>query len=316
MTKFEQIAAFAAAAQASNDPDTIVKVAAESDVTRNDLIVHHNLTEGNIFTGEGIVKVAEDEAPSALLSAVDVYEKLATDQIDESQAMEMLKEAGLTADDFNIVADLLDKQAAEAGLVPDDEPAEEDKTASDAGPEAEEAAWEKIAEAYEFLDQAGLDPVASLEFAEQLAAAESDTEQEKVASEWDGVDEESIDKIAQVVEYLSDIEGAPLSELMATFQKEAASLKGIGRLARMKTKKAGKSYLDALVGKGAKEAKSEVKRLKNAAKEENAALALPGAEGELKKAKSKLRKIRAKQALAAGVPAAAVGTAGAAAANQ
>jgi len=313
MTKFEQIAAFAAAAQASNDPDTIVKVAAESDVTRNDLIVHHNLTEGNIFTGEGIVKVAEDEAPSALLSAVDVYEKLATDQIDESQAMEMLKEAGLTADDFNIVADLLDKQAAEAGLVPDDAG---DKTASDAGPEAEEAAWEKIAEAYEFLDQAGLDPVASLEFAEQLAAAESDTEQEKVASEWDGIDEESIDKIAQVVDYLSDIEGAPLSELMSTFQKEAASLKELGSLAMAKSKKAGRAYLDALLGKGAKEAKGEVKRLKKIVKEKNPALALPGVEGSLKQAKSKLRKIRAKQALAAGVPAAAVGTAGVAAANQ
>jgi len=205
MTFFQKVASFGQAVQASEDVESIVKVAAESDVSRNDLIVLHNLTVGNVYTGEDIVKVAEDEADSILLVAVSAYEKVASGEIDEAQAISMVEEAGLVADDLYDVAGLIDKQASEAGVV------------------ADQDVWEKVAEAHEFLVEAGLDPVASMEFAETYSAAEDGEAQDKVASEFDGLDEESFDKIAEAHEFLSDIEGVSLTDLMDEYDKEAGS---------------------------------------------------------------------------------------------
>jgi hypothetical protein len=210
MTLFNQILSFGQAVQASEDVDSIVKVASENGVTRNDLIVMHNLTEGNVYTGENLIKIAEDEEPSVLLDAVTAYEQLASGSIDEEQAYDMIKEAGLEVEDYNSVAECIVKQAEEAGLT--------------GGVTAEDAVWEKVAEVYDYLNEAGIDPVAGIEFAEEFTAAEDEEAQDKVASEFDGLDEESIDKIAEAFEYLGDIEGASLSALMGEFDKEASKL--------------------------------------------------------------------------------------------
>ena len=205
MAFFKQVDSFAQALDASENTDSIVKVASENGVSRNDLIVHHNLTQGNVFTGENLIKVAEDEAESPLLVAVAAYEKLASGEIGEDDAYGMITQAGLDEDDFNTVADLIDKQASEAGVV------------------ATEDVWEKIAEAHDFLTAADIDPVVALEFASEYTAAPDEETQDKVASSFDGLDEESIDKIAEAFEYLSDIEGANTVDLMAEYAKEAGA---------------------------------------------------------------------------------------------
>jgi hypothetical protein len=203
MTFFDKVASFGQTVQASTDVEGIVKVASDEGISRNDLIVHHNLLNGNVFTGENLIKVASDEPESALLVAVSAYEKLASDEINEDQAFAMIDEAGLTAEDFDQVADLIDKQASDAGVV------------------ADEDVWEKIAEAHDFLIEAELDPVASLVFASEFSSAETEDAQDKVASEYDDLSEEAFDKIAEAVDYLSDIEGANIVDLMDEYSKEA-----------------------------------------------------------------------------------------------
>jgi hypothetical protein len=209
MTFFKTLDSLASAADATGNYEGIVKVAEESEFTRNDLIVHHNLTHGNIYTQEGIIKVAEDEEESRLVTAVMVYEKLAADEMSEQEAIDTLEANGLEVEDYNDVAALLDKQAEDAGLIEDE------------GIVADEEVWEKVAEAFDFLAESGLDPVTSMEFAEDFSMAEDEETQDKVASEYDGIDEESIDKIAEAFDYLSDIEGVPPSVLMAELDKEA-----------------------------------------------------------------------------------------------
>ena len=254
MAFFKTVASFAGNVEASTDVESIIKEASESGVSRNDIIVHHNLTEGNVFTGENLVKIAEDEEPSILLVAVEAYEKLASGEIDDEVAMGMITEVGLVPEDFNDIADLIDKQASEAGVV------------------ASEAVWEKIAEAHDYLVAADLDPVTALEFASEYSAADSEEAQDKVASEFEGLDDESLDKIAEVVEFLSDIEGISTSDLMVEYSKEA-SMKGMADTAAKLGKKLsdnvsekaskvselGKKLSDNVSGKSLKAAKEEAK---------------------------------------------------------
>ena len=269
MAYFNEVLAFAQAAAVSNDVDGLIKVAADSDVVPADIVFMHNLIDGNIYTGEGIIKIAEDMGEPILGVAADVYEyvKEAGDSYDEDAAIAALEEVGLTPEDYVQVEYLLDKQAEEA-----------------AGGEivADEEVWEKVASAYEFLASQEIDPVSAMEFAENYAVADSDGEKEAVASEYDGLDEESFDKIAEAFNYLSDIDGVPLSDLMYEIDKEAGyatdlvrrigdnSLKDAwhkGTRTKIKdmytgAKKMGKglwgSYKDAVMGKGIGSAKKNI----------------------------------------------------------
>ena len=205
--------------------DTIEKVAAENDVTQNDIIVHHNLTQANLYTGENVVTLAENGGDSKLFAGVNIIEKVASDEMDMDSALVAAEEVGLSADDLDVIDAHLSAQAEQAGVLA--------KTASDAdfGDEKEVIAsddvWEKIAEAHEFLAAAGIDPVAAMELGETLAQAETEEEAEKVASEYSDLDDSVAEKVAEALEYLSDIEGVPLTDLMASYDKEAASLAGV-----------------------------------------------------------------------------------------
>jgi hypothetical protein len=269
MAYFNEVLAFAQAAAVSKDVDGLIKVAADS-VVPADIVFMHNLIDGNIYTGEGIIKIAEDMGEPILGVAADVYEyvKEAGDDYDEKLAIAALEEAGLTLEDYAQVEYLLDKQAEEA-----------------AGGEivADEEVWEKVASAYEFLASQEIDPVSAMEFAENYAVADSDGEKEAVASEYDGLDEESFDKIAEAFNYLSDIDGVPLSDLMYEIDKEAGYATDLVRrvgehtpgtvLAKGLTtsfkdmytgvKKTGKglwgSYKNAVMGKGIDSAKKNIK---------------------------------------------------------
>ena len=287
MAFFKQVDSFAQALDASENTDSIVKVASENGVSRNDLIVHHNLTQGNVFTGENLIKVAEDEAESPLLVAVAAYEKLASGEIGEDDAYGMITQAGLDEDDFNTVADLIDKQASEAGVV------------------ATEDVWEKIAEAHDFLTAADIDPVVALEFASEYTAAPDEETQDKVASSFDGLDEESIDKIAEAFEYLSDIEGANTVDLMAEYAKEAgAKEKALGLVGKAgdAAKRLGRDISGANVAAAKKGMKPKSFRLYSKKK----------ATKTLEDAKKRQRNAR----LAAGAGALGAGALGAAAYNR
>jgi hypothetical protein len=215
MAYFNEVLAFAQAAAVSNDVDGLIKVAADSDVVPADIVFMHNLIEGNIHTGEGIIKIAEEMGEPILGVAADVYEyiKEAGEDYDEEAAIEALAEVGLTPEDYQQVEYLLDKQAEEAfGNEVENEIV------------ADEAVWEKVAEAYNYLAEEDIDPVVAMEFAENYSVAEDDEEKEAVASEFEGITEESFDKIAEAFEYLGDIDGVALSDLMGEIDKEAMSV--------------------------------------------------------------------------------------------
>jgi len=90
---------------------------------------------------------------------------------------------------------------------------------------ADEAVWEKIAEVHSELVHAGIDPVQGLIFADEFNEAPNDYLQEKVAAEWEEWDAGDIDKIAEAVNYLSDIEGIHMVDLMESYDKEAGWLR-------------------------------------------------------------------------------------------
>jgi len=218
--------------EGSDNVDGLIKMAEADGVSENDARVMHNLVYGNVYTQENLIKVAEDQEPSAFLEAVSAYERYyGEEDFTEADALEMVKEAGLEELDLQIISGLLDKQAEEAEEA--------------MGISATDEVWEKVAEAHEYLSESGLDPVTSMEFAEEYSSAEDEDAQDKVASDFDGLDEESIDKIAEAFEYLSDIEGQSLTSLMAEFDKEAGKMEA--------AKKA--------VGEGFGKAKGAVKKL-------------------------------------------------------
>jgi len=84
----------------------------------------------------------------------------------------------------------------------------------------QEYIYEKVAEAHAFLASHEIDPVEGMMFAENFRAAADEEEEDKVAAEYDDLDGRTIEKIAEAVDYLSDIEGVPLSALMEEFEEE------------------------------------------------------------------------------------------------
>ena len=200
--------------------DSFIKSAAESDVTVNDMNMAHNLTSAdvNLYTGEGVIPQDEAIEVSRLSGAVDLMVKQASvDPLSEEDAIAYLGEIGLTVDDYNEVyaqvpEDLVVKVAAEM-----------DGTEVESELTADDEVWEKVAEAHDFLVESGLDPVESLNFAADFNEAEDAEAQDKVASEVDDLAQEDVDKIAEAVEFLSDIEGIHPADLMAEWDKVAGS---------------------------------------------------------------------------------------------
>ena len=242
MTYFDRVKSFTGTVNASENAESIVKVAEENGILRNDMIVYHNLTAGNIFTGENLIKVAEDEAESPLLVAVEVYQDLSSGNIDENKASEMIKSAGLENEDFNSVADAIEKQAEDAGIF------------DNQGIIADQDVWEKIAEAHEYLVAADINPVTAIQFASEFQSADSEDAQEKVASSFEGLDDDVIDKIAEVVDFLGDIEGVPTLDLMTEYSKEAGAIGETAGKVIDAAKKFGKNFS----GRSVKDAESNL----------------------------------------------------------
>jgi len=108
--------------------------------------------------------------------------------------------------------------------------------------------YDKVAEAYEFLSDQGIDPVEAIAFADEFQSAPNEYLQDKVASEWQDVEEGDIEKIAEAVNYLSDIEGVPLVELMYEYEKDAKEHKKDDYQERARKIARNNSIAGALIG--------------------------------------------------------------------
>jgi len=203
MTFYDRVESFAMASDAAADFDGLVKVAEDSGVTVNDLIVHHNLTQGNLFTGENLIKIAEEIEPSALLGAVNVFEKMASDNYSDEDAMAELASYGLEVEDYEKVAEALNGQMEEIALDRD---------------------LDKVAEAHAFLEENGIDPVSAITLITDLNNIGSPEEGEKIASEYSDLDADMEDKLAQVQDFLMDLEVVHPEDAMIAYDKEAGVL--------------------------------------------------------------------------------------------
>ncbi len=272
----------ASLAIADEGQESFIKSAAESGYTINDMYMAENIVNGDIdlYTGENMIAQDDQVDESRILGAIDVMVKQASvDPLSEADALAHVEDLGLSVDDYNEILgalpeDLIQKVANDADGV------ENDMTADD-------AVWDKIAEAHDYLTEAGLDPVESLNFAADFNEADSQEAQDKVASETEDLEQEEIDKIAEAVDYLSDIEGIHPADLMAEWDDKVAS--------KMDAAKKGlKSAADIFSGKNVKRAKNAKKRADRvqAANVLDRRKNAPYVEG-IEAARSKGRKVRA-----------------------
>ena len=178
----------------ADNKDGILKVAAEDNVTSDDLVAYHNLTQANIFTGENLLKVANVEnSDSKLVQLGLTIDKVNTENLDESVILKTAEELGLDQEDVNFVLDNLQRQAIEAGIV-------------ETNPEFEKQAeeFDKVANAVILLKQAGLDPKAAIELALNIDENGQATD-EKVAAELTQLSEADLDKIAEAMEEIGEV---------------------------------------------------------------------------------------------------------------
>lgn len=178
----------------ADNKEGILKVAAEDNVTSDDLVAYHNLVEGNIFTGENLLKVANVEnSDSKLVQLGLTIDKVATEGLDDSIILKTAEELGLDQEDVAFVIDNLQRQAIEAGVV-------------ETNPEFEKQAeeFEQIADAVTLLKQAGLNPKAAIELALNIDENGQPLD-EKVAAELTQLSENDLDKIATAMEVIGEI---------------------------------------------------------------------------------------------------------------
>lgn len=272
MNFLEKVASFADqySNTAEGEEGILLKVASDMDVRYEDMVALHNIVDANVFTGEGVVKIAEEAEPSRLAMVGDLWEKIANEEIGEEGMLLAAEEIGMDSEEIAFVLDALDKQAEEAGLYADEDgkeavAGEGEGEGEEAGITADDATWEKIAEAHTFLADADIDVMAALDFAVDMSEAEDEEAGEKVASEYGDLDDEMMDKIAEAVEFLGDVDGA--YDLMDAYDKEAKSLLQSGADFVTKDRRSvGKAVSDgfgkykaAITGAGSKKVKKRLK---------------------------------------------------------
>jgi len=213
--------------------DGLLKTAAVDGVSYGDLIAFHNLTQGNMFTGRNLIKLAEEDMKtSKLVQLGEAIDRLNNQEITKQDLYKIASDLGMDAEDVDFVLDQIEKQAEEAlGVNKEASPSDKDH---DGKPDAEEdhgtlpkgfkgthkdaerlkkeknASFEeyaeKVAEAMDYLASNNIDPYDGLYIA---AHVEGDgIADEKVAAEVAeaGFTEEDIQHIAKVAEYLGGVD--------------------------------------------------------------------------------------------------------------
>ena len=178
----------------ADNKDGILKVAAEDNVTSDDLVAYHNLIQANMFTGENLLKVANIEnSDSKLVQLGLTIDKVNAENLDESIILKTAEELGLDQEDVNFVIENLQRQAREAGIV-------------DTNPQFEKEAedFSQVSNAVIILKQAGLDPKAAIELALNIDE-NGQTTDEKVAAELTQLSEADLDKIAEAMGELGEM---------------------------------------------------------------------------------------------------------------
>jgi len=198
MRFLEKVAAYADAYINSDNKDTLVKTAAVDGVTPDDMIAFHNLMEGNIFTGENIIKIAgaPEESQSPIIRFGFELDKLASGEATEEEVIQRGLEMGLDMEDIQTIYATLQKQAAEAFGDPSEE------------------RFEKVAEALDYLAQNGIDPIAAIDVVLNTDE-EGNVIDEKVAAYANALSDEELAKIAEAIDYMGGLDEESLAMIEA-----------------------------------------------------------------------------------------------------
>jgi len=212
MSFIEKVASYFQTYENSSAKEGLLKIAAEDGVTADDLVAYHNLVYGNIFTGKNLLKTASENPESKIIAIGMAFDKVASGEMTPEEVVAYANELGMTKEDVDFIYAQIEKQAQEAGVI---EPEAN---------ENDEELIDKVAEAMDFLDANGIDPLSGLIIAANVNE-EGLIADEKVAEDAveAGFTEEDLTKIAEVVEFLGSVDEKVLAtaeELFAAAHQE------------------------------------------------------------------------------------------------
>jgi len=189
MNYITKVASYFDAYNNSDNKEELVKVASTEGVSSDELVAFHNLTEGNIFTGENLIKTAslEDSAIVATGFLLDAFHK---GEISKDVLLKEASEIDMDAEDVSFINDNIERQLAEATVG-----------------EGNGEAIDKVAEVLNFFAANDIDPEAGIELALNLETKEDGAVpmDDKTASIMDEIEPDIQDKVAQAAFVLSDI---------------------------------------------------------------------------------------------------------------
>ena len=192
MRFMDKVASYLDAYATGENKDGILKTAAEDNVSADDLVAYHNLTEGNIFTGKNIIETGNNpaESDSKIIQLGFTIDKVASEGLDENIIYQTAATLGMDDEDVAFLYGNIQKQAEEAGVAP--QASVDDETAN------------RIGAAINLLKEAGLNPQPAIELALNVNEDGQFTD-EKIAEEAAQLTEEDFDKIAEAMEMIGEI---------------------------------------------------------------------------------------------------------------
>ena len=205
MKFIEKVAGYLDSYVVADNKDGVIKVAQEDGVSPDDLIAYHNLTQGNIFTGENIIqtKTEPEQSDSKLIQLGFTIDKVAQENLPIETIFDKGAELGMDEEDVAFVMDNLRRQMQEAGL---------------AEPQVDEETKEKVAQAISILRNGGIDPKEGFEIALNVDENGHFID-EKVASIASKYNDAQFEKIAEAVELLGgEITPEIAREILAQLQ--------------------------------------------------------------------------------------------------
>jgi len=189
MRFLEKVAGYIESYNNVDNKEGIIKVAAEENVTPDDMVAYHNLFFGNMFTGEGLVKTASSNGN--LVALGNMIDKVINDHMEFGDLYKEAAALGMDSEDVDTVLNSIEKQAMEAGII--------------ANEETDEMLLSKVAEAMDYMESNGIDPMDALIIASNVTP-EGDLD-EKIASEAVamGYNGNHMDIIAESLSYIGGL---------------------------------------------------------------------------------------------------------------
>lgn len=209
MDYLEMVANFAEQyfSAAKSKKSVILKVAESMGVEYKDMVAFYNVFKGNIFTNENLLEISEDTDFSQIEIIIALWERIASESIGPVGIEMIIENTDLKEYEIDMILNELDKKALEAGVFNYDEPT------------ADEATWNKIANAHSKFLELGINPLRGVELLLDIRGSEDKDEVlDIIFNFYHEVNEENLENVMDILEELADIEKP--YDLMESYDKE------------------------------------------------------------------------------------------------